>query len=475
MAESASYLTTRNGHYYFLRKLHRVQIRVALHTRDVSTAHQRAVRLYAYTSQLHRLGLQHSEVLRLSKIHAAQLHEDGITGTDYRTPLAQPLVTPFALPTAPSNQPPPLQPPVPRPLLLQDSIEFALRDLCRSGGTEHHRKYREVFTELSQLNPGISFHEVRFAEASAHLQNLQRLPRRRTERKPYKRMPIAEVLELDIAPTELLSATSINERLKRLARLWDWAAENEAYIGTNPFRSQTLRLPEKPRARGRYTSDDINTLLQSPLFTDSEYRAGSGGRKSWWWLIFLGLFTGARVGELAQLRLEDVVTVDGVLCLSINDDGDKRVKTPAGIRLCPVHPELLRLGFTSYVEELKTNHLQHLLPYPNQNANDAGQRCSKWYCGTYRPQHLPQSWAARSLVFHSLRHTFINRAVRELQIDLHIIQAIVGHEPEGMGETRRYAKGTYRPAQLFEAMAAFQYSDIKLSSLVGNWCGLGRY
>ncbi len=46
---------------------------------------------------------------------------------------------------------------------------------------------------------------------------------------------IADVLELDVPPTELLSARSINERMKRSGRLWDWAAKKESYRGSNPF------------------------------------------------------------------------------------------------------------------------------------------------------------------------------------------------------------------------------------------------
>ncbi|MFT6365282.1 MAG: hypothetical protein ACJAWF_001176 [Candidatus Azotimanducaceae bacterium] len=300
MANRATYLTTRNGHYYFKRKLTSGMIRLSLRTSNVNTASHRAATLFIYTNQLRRLGFQHREMLRLTKVRAEQIHEEALTAAAFRQPVAQLATQPLAQLPATPHVTPSIQPPVPRPLLLLASLEDALRDLCRSGGKEHHRKYREAFNELSLLNPSAHFHDFRFAEASLHLQNLMRLPRRRTDRKPYKNMAIADVLELDTPPDQLLSATSINERMKRLARLFDWAAENEAYSGSNPFRSQTLKLTEKPRERSRYTPEDLNILLSSALFTDSEYRSGPGGSKSWWWLIMLALYTGARVGELAQ-------------------------------------------------------------------------------------------------------------------------------------------------------------------------------
>jgi len=95
---STTYVGTRNGHYYFRRKLSGRLLRVALKTSCSSIARQRAAHLYAYTNQLTRLGLAHSELLRLSKIRAEQLYEDGLTAP-YSRPLALPSLSPFALQT----------------------------------------------------------------------------------------------------------------------------------------------------------------------------------------------------------------------------------------------------------------------------------------------------------------------------------------------------------------------------------------
>ena len=325
---------------------------------------------------------------------------------------------------------PPISP-VPNSIFISEGITQALGDMARTKGDctdEHLRKSKEAWYELSELNPDVSFHDFRFPQAKAHLHNLLRLPSRRTIKPTYKRLPISDVLELDVAPSESLSPITINDRMKRLANLWDWAKEHEAYIGDNPFRSPNLRLPVKPRDRGRFDNEDLRVLFNSALFSDEKYRSGAGGRRSWWWLILLGLYTGARIGELAQLTLKDVLEVEGVLCLSINDEADKTVKTAAGVRVCPVHPVLLELGFREYVQQLTRRGLTHILPYPNAKANNVAQRCSKWFCGSYRPRYLPESWQLQNKVFHSFRHTFINRAVTELHLDLHMVQALIGHE-----------------------------------------------
>ncbi|AWF82576.1 hypothetical protein BTJ40_18165 [Microbulbifer sp. A4B17] len=46
----------------------------------------------------------------------------------------------------------------------------------------------------------------------------------------------------------------------------------------------------------------------------------------------IALFTGARCGEIAQLRAEDVREQDGITYFSINDEEGKAVKSKAAIR-----------------------------------------------------------------------------------------------------------------------------------------------
>lgn len=63
------------------------------------------------------------------------------------------------------------------------------------------------------------------------------------------------------------------------------------------------------------------------MFAAAPYPAGP--RDVWFWLPLLGLFTGARLGELAQLDTSDVAQRDGVLVLLIREDAvtNKRLKT----------------------------------------------------------------------------------------------------------------------------------------------------
>ena len=72
----------------------------------------------------------------------------------------------------------------------------------------------------------------------------------------------------------------------------------------------------------------------------------------------MALFGGARLEELGQLLVADVRCRDGVDYLIVTDLPDeeeiadrtgKSVKSEAGRRRIPIHPELKRLGFLAFV------------------------------------------------------------------------------------------------------------------------------
>ncbi|MCT7655420.1 hypothetical protein MBH78_13535 [Oceanimonas sp. NS1] len=82
----------------------------------------------------------------------------------------------------------------------------------------------------------------------------------------------------------------------------------------------------------------------------------------------MGLYTGARLGEIAQLRLEDVVQVGDVWLLNVTKDDDdsaedaRTVKTAAAIRSIPIHSALIKLGFLDYVETVRHTGAFKLFP-----------------------------------------------------------------------------------------------------------------
>ena len=60
-----------------------------------------------------------------------------------------------------------------------------------------------------------------------------------------------------------------------------------------------------------------------------------------------------RTNEMCQLGLSDLRKEKGICFIHVEEDEDKRVKTPNSMRKVPLHPKLMDLGFIQYVGNLK--------------------------------------------------------------------------------------------------------------------------
>jgi integrase len=93
----------------------------------------------------------------------------------------------------------------------------------------------------------------------------------------------------------------------------------------------------------------------------------------------LGLYTGARLEELCQLHQEDVRDEEGIWVISINDQGEKKLKTHASKRIIPVHPKLIELGLPDYVTSQQDKGETRLFPELTRGRDGYSTAASKWF------------------------------------------------------------------------------------------------
>ena len=127
-------------------------------------------------------------------------------------------------------------------------------------------------------------------------------------------------------------------------------------------------LPKKikgKQARRPFTPDEFTRLFSCPLFFGCASRARrfeTGPviiEDAKFWLPIVGYYTGARLGELVQLHVQDIDFSGPFPFLHGTEDytgnavaGEaKHVKSEAGVRRVPLHPDLIELGFQTFVEE----------------------------------------------------------------------------------------------------------------------------
>jgi integrase len=170
------------------------------------------------------------------------------------------------------------------------------------------------------------------------------------------------------------------------------------------------------------------------------------GRSYQFWLPILALYTGCRLEELAQLYLDDIQQADGVWVIDINNQGDKKIKTPSSLRRIPVHPFLQSgVNLIGYAEALKRKGEERLFPELRRRRDGDGMTASKWFARYKTRCGIVENGAKKD--FHSFRHTFVN-TLKQALVEETMIAELVGHAVDSM-TMGRYGK-RYTPKILLE-------------------------
>jgi integrase len=181
------------------------------------------------------------------------------------------------------------------------------------------------------------------------------------------------------------------------------------------------------------------------------------------WLPVLGLYTGCRIEELCQLHCDDLIQIEGIWCLDINDDGDKRLKNSPSKRIVPLHPVLVDvLNFPGYVEKLKEKGETRIFPELKKISHQYSHAASRWFNGRYKKQIGLIIKEGEKKTYHSFRHTLSDHLKQKL-VSGTIIDELPGHAVEGesMG---RYGK-PYVSKTLYEKAVLKLDYGIDLSHL----------
>ena len=148
------------------------------------------------------------------------------------------------------------------------------------------------------------------------------------------------------------------------------------------------------------------------------------------WGAVIALYTGARVGEIAQIFLRDFVTHGDTPCLKICADSDGQgIKTgEGGERLVPLHPDLIRLGLMERVEALRATGAERLFPDMRiDSAAGRGNSITKGFGYYLKGLGITPRRAHGILGIHSLRKTVI-QTLQGSSLPAERRRALVGHE-----------------------------------------------
>jgi integrase len=219
-----------------------------------------------------------------------------------------------------------------------------------------------------------------------------------------------------------LSAGTVKKNLGALSSVLSWA-KREGYTPTNPAEGITA-IAKSDGTEGRlpYSAEDLKLVFSARREGDANH-----------WLPWLGLYTGARLEELGQLRTADVRQEDGVHYLAIEPGDGKRVKTKSSRRRVPVHPQLVKLGFLAFVAKQREAGHARLFPELKATRFALTSAWSKWWGKHARKIGVTDG----RKVFHSFRHGWKDAARAVMPEEHH--DAITGHSSGSVG--RSYGTG----------------------------------
>jgi integrase len=242
--------------------------------------------------------------------------------------------------------------------------------------------------------------------------------------------------------------------------VFTWAVKKQL-LTRNPFAAVhvTVRRKARNRPSPELSSDEIRTILSGALAIGKPKTKMEAAKR---WVPWLQAYTGARAGEITQLRGADVIEQDGTPAIKITPEAGT-VKTRQA-RLVPLHGHLIEQGFLEFAKVNGTGPLFYSEPTgPVQQEDPTNPRRRRSVTARVRLAEWVRDLGATDRELqptHAWRDTFKAIGHRR-DISERILDAIAGHAPATIG--RGYGPPTLH--DMAEALKRFpRYEATKGSS-----------
>ena len=211
-------------------------------------------------------------------------------------------------------------------------------------------------------------------------------------------------------------------------------------VSKNPFNDIKVDVPREARTRETkaFTDEEARTVLKATL---AYKKPKTPWERALRWVMWLCAYSGARAGEITQLRGADIEKRGSFHFMKLTPDAGT-VKTRK-TRVVPLHEHIIAEGFLEMVREVGKGALFYNDQTPHRASNDP-LNPSRSRAGNVRGDLA--EWVRAIGVrdkelspTHAWRHTFKQTAERA-GISEKVHDAITGHAPASEG--RKYGQPT---------------------------------
>lgn len=166
------------------------------------------------------------------------------------------------------------------------------------------------------------------------------------------------------------------------------------------------------------------------------------------WCMLIGIYTGARIGEIAGIKLDYFETISGIETVFIPG-----TKTGPSERRIPLHPDLLEIGLLDYVARRKERKAEMIFPVKWSKHNGWGASGTKWF--SYLK--INKFKFSENKVFHSFRPTIVD-VMKQAKVNEELRCQYVGHEYGSSVHIDTYSRNKFRLATVQEVLEHIDYS-----------------
>ena len=344
-----------------------------------------------------------------------------------------------------TDKTPPIAP-TPRSAPLGAAIEDFMAEQTPQWSNEMQKKVRSYLSVLIEhFGSDRNLADISRSDAAALKKVVQALPANRIIKKETR--DIALIDAIAVPNIDKITVKTVNNYIDTFRRFWDWA-ERHDHAPIKLFEGMKVAKAKQTATTRRAYTQHETQLIKADLVNDTSPFVKKLDYK---WGALLGLYTGARLREIAQLNVSDIKQEKGVWYIDINADGDnKSLKTHASKRRVPLHSDLISLGILEWVHSKPKD--QRLFLSFTYNAKEGyGRNLGRWYNNVLL---VGLGLKENGVVFHSLRHTMVTR-LAQAGVPEPLYQEIVGHERQGVSQ-QVYFKEGHTLAQKQDAIEKFE-------------------
>jgi len=369
--------------------------------------------------------------------------------------------------------PEPIEPYLAEIKLIREVVDEFLELRKGTIGGKMLDEYKVITDDFIEIIGNIPVSSLSKDSIRTYISTQIKLPPNRRKNPKYREMSIVEVMKLKGVKPQ--SRINVNKFLTRLTTFMNFGV-SQGYIKENYILGMKIPIPktEGRKKREPFSPEDLVKILSPKSYLDWTVDFGLKTKSAkpnvvkyqnpFYWSFLIGIFSGMRTNETAQLRIEDIIKKENVWMISIDEAEGKSVKTTSSIRKVPVHPTLVSLGFIEYVKIIKSKGFDRVFPELTKQRDGYSTKISQHYNEKFLPSI--GVWKKQVKVLYSTRHTFINRCYKK-GVDRDIIKSIVGHEPDFTLDV--YGGSPFTPKQLYQGISKVSYSNIKWNRLNVDW------